>query len=164
MFNCWTFLGKRYGVYCEYLDVSEVLCQKQVSRAGRSNYTPEVLWDVITCPCPWCLLLVQHFWYMITIYRESAVRVLHCVLSGLGVGAVTIIAVRHVWYFVLGPVVTTSGNIRETTTRHCRTSRRKTVRYILEFASLLNSNRCYLTFFFSKYDFWLARGCHASQS
>ena len=37
-----------------------VLCQKQVSRAGTSNYIPQILWDVITCPCPWYLLLAQH--------------------------------------------------------------------------------------------------------
>ena len=30
-----------------------VLCQKQLSRAGTSNYIPQLLWDVITCPCPW---------------------------------------------------------------------------------------------------------------
>ena len=28
-------------------------CQKLVSRAGTSNYIPQYLWDVITCPCPW---------------------------------------------------------------------------------------------------------------
>ena len=32
-------------------------CQKQVSRAGTSNYIPQYLWDVITCPCSWHLLL-----------------------------------------------------------------------------------------------------------
>ena len=31
--------------------------QTQVSRAGTSNYTPQMLWDVITCPCPWYLRL-----------------------------------------------------------------------------------------------------------
>ena len=40
----------------------EVLFQKQVSRAGTSNYIPRILWDVITCPCPWYLLLAQHSW------------------------------------------------------------------------------------------------------
>ena len=29
--------------------------QKQVSWAGTSNYIPQYLWDVITCPCPWYL-------------------------------------------------------------------------------------------------------------
>ena len=32
-------------------------CQKHASRAGTSNYIPQILWDVITCPCPWYLLL-----------------------------------------------------------------------------------------------------------
>ena len=33
--------------------------KKQVSRAGSSNYIPQYLWDVITCPCPWYLLLTN---------------------------------------------------------------------------------------------------------
>ena len=37
-----------------------VLCQEQVSRAGTSNYIPQYLWDVITCPSPWYLLQTQH--------------------------------------------------------------------------------------------------------
>ena len=38
-----------------------VVCQKQVSGAGTSNYSPQILWGVITCPCPWYLLLTQHY-------------------------------------------------------------------------------------------------------
>ena len=37
-----------------------LMCQKQISRTGTSNYIPQYLWDVITCPCPWYLPLVQH--------------------------------------------------------------------------------------------------------
>ena len=37
-----------------------VLCQKQVSRAGTSNYIPLILWDVITCACPWYLILLHN--------------------------------------------------------------------------------------------------------
>ena len=37
-----------------------VLCQKHISRARTSNYIPQYLWDVITCLCPWYLLLIQH--------------------------------------------------------------------------------------------------------
>ena len=33
-----------------------------VARAGRSKYIPQILWDVITYPCPWCLILTQHSW------------------------------------------------------------------------------------------------------
>ena len=33
----------------------------RVSRTGTSNYIPQILWDVITCPFPWCLLVVPHF-------------------------------------------------------------------------------------------------------
>ena len=42
-----------------------VLCQKEVSRARTSNYIPQYLWDVITCCCPWYLLLLEHSSYMI---------------------------------------------------------------------------------------------------
>ena len=41
-------------------EIWEVLCQKRVSRAGTNNYIPQNLWGVITCPCPWHLLLVRH--------------------------------------------------------------------------------------------------------
>ena len=34
-----------------------MLCQKRLSRARTSNYIPQILWDVIICPCTWCLLL-----------------------------------------------------------------------------------------------------------
>ena len=40
--------------------VRGVLCQKQESRAGTSNYIPQMLWDVITGPCPWNLLLINN--------------------------------------------------------------------------------------------------------
>ena len=40
----------------------EGMSQKQVSRAGTSNYIPQYLWDIITCPCPWYLLLAHNFW------------------------------------------------------------------------------------------------------
>ena len=35
------------------------VCQKQASKAGTNNYISQYLWDVITCPCPWYLLLVH---------------------------------------------------------------------------------------------------------
>ena len=38
-----------------------VLCQKHASRAGTSNYIPQYLWDVITCPCPLCSLMSHTF-------------------------------------------------------------------------------------------------------
>ena len=34
-------------------------CQKQVSRAETNNNIPQTLWDVITCPYPWYLLLAH---------------------------------------------------------------------------------------------------------
>ena len=35
-------------------------CQKQVSKAMTSNYIPQFLWCVITCPCPWYLRVIRH--------------------------------------------------------------------------------------------------------
>ena len=43
-----------------YIETLWMLCQKLVSMAGTSNYIPHILWDVITCPCLWYLLLEQH--------------------------------------------------------------------------------------------------------
>ena len=43
-----------------YMDLKviwEVLYQKQISRVGNSNYIPLILWDIITHPCLWNLLL-----------------------------------------------------------------------------------------------------------
>ena len=40
--------------------ISGVFCQKQVWRAWTSNYIPQILCDVITCPCTSYLLLAQH--------------------------------------------------------------------------------------------------------
>ena len=36
-----------------------LLCQQQISRTGTSNYIPQILWDVITCPFPWYLHLAH---------------------------------------------------------------------------------------------------------
>ena len=35
------------------------VCQQDVSKLETSNYIPQYLWDVITCPCPWYLLLAH---------------------------------------------------------------------------------------------------------
>ena len=43
------------------------MCHKQVSRAGTNNYIPQILWDVITCPCPWYLLLAHKSSYTLTL-------------------------------------------------------------------------------------------------
>ena len=44
--------------WCQWL-ARRPVCQKQVSRAGTSNYILQILWYVITCPCPWYPLLTQ---------------------------------------------------------------------------------------------------------
>ena len=38
---------------------------KQVSRTGTSIYIPQILRDVITCPCPWYLLLAHNTLYIL---------------------------------------------------------------------------------------------------
>ena len=48
-----------------FYPIWRLVCQKQVSRAGTSNYIPQHLWDVITCLCPWYLLLEHQSWYML---------------------------------------------------------------------------------------------------
>ena len=50
----------RNSSYIEALMIWEVMCQMQVSRAGPSNYIPQIPWDVISYPCYWCLLLAHH--------------------------------------------------------------------------------------------------------
>ena len=47
-------------VHGAYKYNSGVVCLKQISRTWTSNYTPQNLWNVITCPRPWYLLLVHH--------------------------------------------------------------------------------------------------------
>ena len=49
---CYSFI-----IFC----MSAPVHQKHVWRAGTSNYIPQILWDVITFPCPWCLLLACKF-------------------------------------------------------------------------------------------------------
>ena len=51
----------------------ELVCQKQVSMAGTSNYIPQYLWDVITCPFPW-YLLAAHTDDMKTCMPEAGVK------------------------------------------------------------------------------------------
>ena len=45
-------------------------CQKRVSRVWTSNYIPQYLWDVITCLCPWYLLLSHNSSNIPTIFNK----------------------------------------------------------------------------------------------
>ena len=45
------------------INIWKVLWQNQVSRTGTIDYILQYLWDVITCPCPWYLLLKQNWSY-----------------------------------------------------------------------------------------------------
>ena len=57
----------------QYHSMTEECCARSMyhSRTWTSNYIPQILWDVITCPCPWYLLLVQHSSIYCAIYSES---------------------------------------------------------------------------------------------
>ena len=46
-------------IYLLFIHKWKLVCQKQVSRAGKSNYFPQHLLDVITCPWPWYLFLAH---------------------------------------------------------------------------------------------------------
>ena len=53
------YLGTDKWIHCNCVSmVRGPVCQKEVPMAGRSNYIPQYLWCVITCPCPWYL-----FWH-----------------------------------------------------------------------------------------------------
>ena len=45
-----------------YIFEESVLCQKEISRTGISNHIPQILWSVITCPCPWYLRSHRYCW------------------------------------------------------------------------------------------------------
>ena len=61
-------LRSMYAIRKKCMTGNVTICSKQwtsvVPEAGikgrESNYIPQILWDVITCPCPWYLLLAQH--------------------------------------------------------------------------------------------------------
>ena len=63
-----------------------MLCQKQVSGAGKSNSIPQILWDGITCPCPWYLLLTEHsqfaLWFVLLWFDKSRFRILQRYYTG----------------------------------------------------------------------------------
>ena len=48
------FLNKIHSNHIRWL-----VCQKQLSRTDAIKYIPQILWDVITCSCPWNLLLAH---------------------------------------------------------------------------------------------------------
>ena len=51
-------------------------------KAGTSNSLPPILWDVITCPCPWYLLLTQHSSHRVHFKKYMCmVNALLCIVS-----------------------------------------------------------------------------------
>ena len=62
-----------------------VFYQKQISRAEKNNYIPQYLWDVITCPCPWYLLLAHKSSYapmdLVVVHSDICNRQISSVLD-----------------------------------------------------------------------------------
>ena len=52
-------------------DIYGVVCQEQVSKAGASNYTPQILCDVIICPCLWYMLVIYSIFVAVVRYKPS---------------------------------------------------------------------------------------------
>ena len=50
--------------WCGFVTKWGLACQKQVSQAVANNFIPLYLWDVITCPSPWYLLLAHKYSYI----------------------------------------------------------------------------------------------------
>ena len=57
---------RHFKVRVEYHVIWRRVYQRRVSRAGTSNYIPQIMWDVITCPCSWYLLLAHQSSYLWT--------------------------------------------------------------------------------------------------
>ena len=79
------------------------VCQKQVWRATKSNYTPLYLRDAITYPSLWYLLLVHKSSYAVLANRAWSARVSekHVIDVGNGGGSIVMICVDlfHDWIF-----------------------------------------------------------------
>ena len=71
------------------------MCQRQVSRAGTSNYIPQYLWDVITCSCPWHLLQANNSTYL-TKKMSQVLDLLHflCCLIHVNLGHICLLQVN----------------------------------------------------------------------
>ena len=55
-----TYFWHTHTPHINFCSTSHEICLIfRCSRAGTSNYIPQILWDVITCPCPWYLLLTH---------------------------------------------------------------------------------------------------------
>ena len=104
------------------------MCQKQVSRTGTSNYIPQCPWDVITCPCPWYLLLTYKSPYMLphSLAARMGIILTHwdrvphiCVGkltiigsdNGLSPGRCQVIVLTNAGILVIGPLGTNFSEI-----------------------------------------------------
>ena len=55
-----------------YNNLSLLIIPQQVSRLRTSNYIPHILWDVITCPCPWSYRATNmSAWCVVTVRRQT---------------------------------------------------------------------------------------------
>ena len=71
-FICERHYGEQLVNCTATIDLWGCLCQTQVSKAGTSNYIPQLLWNVITCPDPWYQLLAHSSPYVSPIWRNDA--------------------------------------------------------------------------------------------
>ena len=77
--------------------ISEVLWQKQVSRPWKINNIPQILWDMITCPCSWYLLLAHYSRYIyIYVYIYIYIYIYTYIYPSL---------TYHIIYVNLGPLL-----------------------------------------------------------
>ena len=63
---------------CNSRDVPYIwgrVCQEHISTVGTSNCITQYLCHVITCPCPWCLLLAHMSIYVLTVISQVAHQV-----------------------------------------------------------------------------------------
>ena len=82
--HTWRSMGCRLWVWSVVYGLPQLLYSVlQVSRAGTSNYIPQYLCDVITCPCPWYLLRSSIY--------DCIIKALDCVFSEM-------LRIKNNWY------------------------------------------------------------------
>ena len=82
-------LATKFGFVPDWYDyIRGHVCPKQVSMAGKSNYTLQILWDVIACLCPLYLCLAHSASFIKTnikkwLFGKTAMRHVIFVLGNL---------------------------------------------------------------------------------
>ena len=60
-------LAMELRLSCTSRSIWWLVCQKQESSAGTSNYIPQYLWGVVTCPCLCYVLLAHQSWHIMIV-------------------------------------------------------------------------------------------------